>query len=276
MAAAFPPRPARPPWRPVLTRASVAVVLGAALGAGSTVALWPAAAGAAVTPAGTGAEAVELYYFERPPYVTLRPGGSPEVGGLTATPAAQAFKAAGIAFRWVELPTMRQLVTLKDQARPACAVGWFRNPEREQQFKFTRAIYRDRATVGIARSEFTPATTLAETLRQPRLQVLVKDGFSYGAMIDGLLTSTRVDRVVTSADNVSMVHMVEALRAQFMFAAEEEATYLVEQARLPAGRLKLLHFGDLPPGERRHILCSKATPDELIERLNRAITFEAP
>lgn len=239
-----------------------------------------AAVAAALLAVGAGApaaEPVELYYFDRPPYVARRGGGgSDEVSGLTASPAAQAFRAAGIAFRWVELPTVRQLVTLKDSARPACAVGWFRNAEREQQFKYTRAIYRDRPTVGIARAEFVPAgPTLAETLlRRPGLRVLVKDGFSYGPLIDGLLAASRIERVVTSAESVAMVRMVAGERAQLMFASEEEAAVLVDTAGLPAGQLKILAFADVPPGERRHILCSKAMPDELIERLNRAITFE--
>lgn len=242
-------------------------------------AAWSTAAEAAYTAAMATAPAdpVELYYFARPPYAAQLAGGSDVVSGLTATPAAQAFKAAGIPFRWVELPTMRQLVTLKDHPRAACAVGWFRNPEREQQFKFTRAIYRDRPTVALARADFTPASpNLADTLRQPRLSVLMKDGFSYGPLIDGLLASARPERVVTSAESVAMVHMVAAHRADFMFAAEEEAAYLVEQAGVAPGRLKVVHFADLPPGERRYVLCSKATPDEVIERLNRAITFEVP
>ena len=61
-----------------------------------------------------------------------------------------------------------------------------------------------------------------------------------------------------------------------MFAAEEEATYLMEQAGVPANALKLVHFADVPPGERRYLLCSKATPDEVIERLNKVITAEFP
>ncbi|HJV68982.1 transporter substrate-binding domain-containing protein [Ideonella sp.] len=221
-------------------------------------------------------EVIELYYFERPPYVMRRPG-SEDVVGLTATPAAQAFKGAGIAFRWVQLPTVRQLVTLKDSPTPACAVGWFRNAERDQQFKFTKPIYRDRPTVALARADFTPpAATLAETLRHPGLAVLVKDGFSYGPLIDGMLAQIRPARVVTSAETQAMARMVAAQRAHLMFAAEEEATYLAEQTDGPAAGLKVVHFTDLPPGERRHILCSKAVPDEVIERLNKAITVEVP
>jgi hypothetical protein len=167
---------------------------------------------------------------------------------------------------------------MKDNsADPACAVGWFKNPDRELHFKFTKAIYRDHPTVGLAPADFSLyRTTLAETLRQPGLQVLVKDGFSYGPLIDGLLAQTKVERVVTSADSVPMVHMIAAHRAHFMFAAEEEAAYLVEQAGVRAAQLRVLHFADLPPGERRHILCSKGVSDEAIERLNKAITVEFP
>ncbi|MGM9488538.1 substrate-binding periplasmic protein [Ideonella sp. YS5] len=238
---------------------------------------WLAWTLAAVAPA-QAAEPIELYWFDRPPYMVASPGGD-EVAGLTATPAAQAFRAAGIRFRWVSLPTMRQLVTLKDSVHPACAVGWLRNAEREHHFKFTQPIYRDRPTVALARTDYLPAETLAGTLRQPGTSVLIKDGFSYGAVIDQLLLQIRPERVVTSAENLAMANMIAAHRASLMFAAEEEASYLLEQAeheaRLPYP-LKVVRFADLPPGERRHILCSKATPDELIERLNKAIAADAP
>lgn len=222
------------------------------------------------------AETMDLYYFERPPYMTKRLG-SDEVVGLTATPAAQAFRAAGIGFRWVEMPSARQLVTLRQSKAPACAIGWFRNAEREQSFKFTRAIYRDRPMVALAQAGFIgPAPTLAESLRTLGVTVLVKSGFSYGAQIDALLAQLQPERVVTSADSVAMVRMVATQRASFMLAAEEEAAYLVDQAIVSPGALKIVHFSDLPPGERRHILCSQAVPDAVIEHLDKAIGPEPP
>jgi len=237
---------------------------------------WLAWALAAAAPA-QAVEPIELYWFDRPPYMVALPGGD-EVAGLTATPAAQAFRTAGIRFRWVSLPTMRQLVTLKDSGHPACAVGWLKNAEREQQFKFTAPIYRDRPTVALARADYLPAETLAGTLRQPGTSILIKDGFSYGPLIDQLLVQIRPERVVTSAENLAMTNMIAAHRASLMFAAEEEASYLLAQAeheaRLPYP-LKIVRFADLPPGERRHILCSKATPDALLERLNKAIPAES-
>ena len=199
------------------------------------------------------------------------------MAGLTATPAAQAFRAAGVPFRWVAMPTVRQLVTLKENPSPACGVGWFKNAEREQNFKFTHPIYRDRPTVGLARIDYNAASlTLAETLTQPGLRVLVKDGFSYGPAIDTMLALHKPEKVLTSADNEAMVQMIAGRRANFMFAAEEEATFLVEQAKAHGQKLKVLRFGDVPPGERRYLLCSKAVPDEVIERLNKVIAAEQP
>ena len=64
---------------------------------------------AASAGAADAVEPLPLYYFDRPPYVQ-KVARNGEEGGLTATPAAQAFRAAGLAFRWTLLPTVRQLV----------------------------------------------------------------------------------------------------------------------------------------------------------------------
>lgn len=40
------------------------------------------------------------------------------------------------------------------------------------------------------------------------------------------------------------------------------------------GDFYLLKFSDMPAGEKRFIMCSKQVPEDIIERLNKAITFE--
>ena len=80
--------------------------------------------------------------------------------------------------------------------------------------------------------------------------------------------------IYTTSENSAMVEMVRFNRADFMFVAEEEAAYLVEEAGLSAREFHLIRFADVPRGERRHIMCSKQVPDEVIARLNRVITFE--
>lgn len=216
-------------------------------------------------------EPIDLYYNERPPYLVSAPDGS--VSGLTATPAAEAFRDAGIAFQWIRLPTNRQLALLKDNHRPACAVGWFQNAERERFAKFTKPIYQDKPTVGMASGDFaTPEKlSLTDLLNRHDVRVLIKDGYSYGPYIDNLLAAHRANLIVTPLDNIDMARMISARRADFMFVAEEEASSLLQQAGLNPLTFKVLRFTDMPMGEYRHIMCSKLVPDEVIQRLNAAI-----
>ena len=220
------------------------------------------------------AEPLTLYYNERPPYLVTR--SSPDkVVGLTADPASQAFVGAGLAPRWTAMPSTRQLVTLRESAAPACAVGWFKNPDREAVFKFTKAIYRDKPTVALARGNFDPTSKkLAEVLHQAGLRILVKDKYSYGPWIDAQMASARPQTVVTTEENVQMVRMIAGQRADIMFSSQEEAQYLVAQSAVAASAVKILQFDDVPPGEKRYLMCSRGVSDDIIRRLDGAITFE--
>ena len=85
---------------------------------------------AAVSDLGSPQQPLRLLYQERPPYTTPRADGSVE--GLVATPAAQALQRAGIAFRWEQTPSQRQLLLVQTGDAGACGLGWFRNAERER------------------------------------------------------------------------------------------------------------------------------------------------
>lgn len=217
---------------------------------------------------------ITLAYNDRPPYILSLPDGS--AAGLTATPAAQAFKAAGIPVIWKKSPTNRQLAELKENTDRQCAVGWFKNPEREHYLKFTKSIYRDRPTVLIVNRRFSthPNETLLSMLARQNLHVLIKERFSYGQYIDNLLATLKPQTIVTTGENYQMVEMVRIGRADFMFASEEEARYLIEQSKLSQRDLRIVHPPDMPPGEQRYIICSKLVEDEAIARLNAAIAAE--
>ena len=238
------------------------------------VGLLAAAAACAVSTAVHAAEPVTLYYNERPPYlVTGSQAG--KVTGLTADPAAKAVERAGFVPQWSPMPSTRQLVTMREGNAPACAVGWFRNPEREIAFKFTKPIYRDKPTVVLARSDFEARSgKLADVFQQPGLRVLVKDKYSYGPWIDALLARARPQTISTTEENIQMVRMIAGKRADVMFSSQEEAQYLLTQSTVSTSAVKVLRFDDVPQGEKRYLMCSRSVPDEIIERLDKAITFE--
>lgn len=219
-------------------------------------------------------ERISLLYNERPPYQISHADGS--VSGLTATPVMEAFRNAGIAFSWEKIPTNRQLSMIKENLVPVCGIGWFKNPDRLSFAKFTKAIYRDKPTIVIANASFvaTEGMRLADLLAISQVQLLVKDKYSYGPYIDELLLRLKPVLVPTTAENLGMIKMIKAGRADIMLASEEEADYFVTQAGYTLAEFKLMKFSDLPAGEKRYLMCSKNVADALIERLNKAISFE--
>ena len=157
-----------------------------------------------------------------------------------------------------------------------CGIGWFKNPEREQFAKFTKPIYRDLPTLALANSKFKSkrGMRLEEVLAIKGVRVLAKDNYSYGPFIDGLLAQFKPVVIHTTNENSAMVEMVRLNRADFMFVAEEEAKYLAAEAGASIREFQLIRFADMPMGEKRHLMCSKNVPDELIRQLNGAIAFE--
>jgi uncharacterized protein (TIGR02285 family) len=219
-------------------------------------------------------DTITLNYNERPPYLVPAADGS--ATGLTGTPAANAFKAAGIAVSWAKVPTIRQLAAVKETQGMNCAIGWFKTPEREQFAKFTKPIYRDKPWMVLANATFAvkDGAKLEDVLSAKGVRVLTKDGFSYGPYIDDLLAKTKPHLTVSNGSTSQMLQLINAGSVDFMFVSEEEAEYLVEQAGLSMKNFRQIRFPDMPKGGERYIMCSKNVPDDVMAKLNKNITFK--
>lgn len=216
------------------------------------------------------AEPLTVYYNERPPY--MEAVSPQDVRGLTATPAARAFAAAGIPMRWVELPSNRQLASIQANRVAACALGWFRTPEREAFARFSKPLYQDAPPVVLANADVAiNARTLEALLARRDLMLLVKDGYSYGPRIDAAIQRLDPPRSATTVESVQMAQIVARHHADYMIAGEEEAAALMRTLGPAAAHLQVARLSDMPPGERRHLMCSKRVPEALMQRLNVAI-----
>lgn len=213
---------------------------------------------------------VTLHYQDRPPYSSQSPDG--EVRGLVATPAAQALRAAGIAFEWRRTPSQRQLALIQAGAGLHCGVGWFRTEERARRGRFSRPLYRDRPLGALVRRDAgLPAQmSAAALLADRRLTLLVKEGYSYGPRLDGLIARTAPRQVRTSAEPLQMGLMLRARRADWMIVALEEAEVM------GAPELGLVTFDDVPDGQERHLYCSSALPAQWLARIDAALPPLAP
>ena len=224
--------------------------------------------------AGRANDVITVDYNERPPYLISGADGS--ATGLTGTPAANAFKAAGIAVTWAKVPTSRQISAVKEAEGMHCAVGWFKTPEREQFAKFTKPIYRDKPWLALANIGYSikDGIKLEQALSAKGVRVLSKDSFSYGPYLNGLLAKTKPNITVSNGSTSQMLQLINAGSVDLMFVSEEEAEYLVEQAGLSMKNFHKIRFPDMPKGGERYIMCSKNVPDDVIAKLNKSITFK--
>lgn len=214
---------------------------------------------------------ITLHYNERPPYLVTTETG---VGGLTGDPATIVFEKSNIPYKWEQTPSKRQIYLLEQNRGRDCAVGWFRNIERERFAKFTLPIYQDKPQIALARADndnIPPDITVDKIFNNLKLNLLVKDGYSYGDFLDGKIKEHNPIRTVTTVENSEMLKMVVAGHADYFIIAPEEADGLINSSQFDLQDFKFVHFRDIPYGEQRYILCSEQVEDSIIERLNEAI-----
>jgi len=221
------------------------------------------------------AESIDLAITSRPPYYVFEKDGS--VSGIIATPVQRIFTAAGIEFRWVDLATNRQLKVVKDNKSRVCAVGWFKNPEREKFAKYTEAIYQNKPLIAMVRKDNEAVKahrTLRDLMKDRGLRMGKKLGYSYGPLVDGLVQELAPIVVETAQNNIKMTRMLVGRRFDYLISAPEEGEYLIEELGFARDVVTMVGFDDLPPGNKRYILCSHSVSDQTIEKLNAAIRAE--
>lgn len=216
-------------------------------------------------------QVVALHYNSRPPYLIVQEG---TLSGLTGSAAIAAFKASGVPFVIKETPAARQLKVVKDNEGMDCGVGWFKNPEREAYAKFTKPIYQDEPQIVLTAADNTKikaTDSIESVLGNQDLNLLVKNSYSYGKALDAMIEKYRPRRQTVSAENIQMFKMVQAQRADYMFAAPEEAAVTIPIAGFQPSQFNLIKLAHMPKGEYRYIMCSQSVPDDTIARLNEAI-----
>lgn len=217
---------------------------------------------------------VILNVFDRPPYYAV---DKDVVGGFIIDRVRMVFERAGLSARFVALPPKRILATYPALESAACSPGWFRTPEREaQHLLFSHAIYRDMPPVLVIRRSVLVRFANAQIppsidqLVTSRLRGVMRSGFSYGAL-DGIIRTAEERNILrVSVSSRNILEMLAANRGDYTFMEQEEASFLLR--REPKLGTELLMFPQSDTAtEERHIMCSPATPQEIMQRIDDAV-----
>lgn len=228
-----------------------------------------------VPPVVSSAQPLEVLYFEYPPYYHALPDG--RAAGLIVDLADKVFAKAGVEAGYRFVPVKRILQDIQT-GEPVASLGWFKTPEREDFARFSLPIYINRP-VGVfflreKEELFRPYETLEELMASGKFLIGRVAGLSDGPIIDAML-ARYPDRIVSvTADSVRLVRMLETGRFDFFLLPPEEIDVLLQEAQAPPEDFALKSMDDIPQGNCRHIMYSKAVDDDLIRKIDDAILSE--
>jgi len=213
-----------------------------------------------------------------------RPGLAEIIDGKPAgtyfpTAVAVAEK-AGFAVTLQAVSQMRLMAQVQSGTPSYCAVGIFVTPERQTFSKFTLPIYRTPRFVVIATrgkdSDIRRHKTFMSLIADRQLRMGLIDGYSLGNTLDPLIAAMRgnVDRYVGTFDQGFA--KIQAGRFDYIIGFADEFDNWVGRTGASRDAFSKIDFPDVLDGVHRHLMCSRAVDDAVIERLNTAIQALVP
>ncbi|WP_157201638.1 ABC transporter substrate-binding protein [Massilia sp. Root418] len=229
----------------------------------------PAAAGAPA--AAAGASAITVAWTDKPPYYYTEDGLDK---GFLLAYGKTLFAAAGIEAAFVREPQKRIWSRFRTGMRNYCSLGWYHLPERTAVAQYSLPIYTDPAQMVLIAPKSVEKVQaharLASMLADPALTLGLVDGSSYGAELDGRIRRSANRKMLSNVNSVGMMQMVAADRVSYMLSDRDDWNYTRVRNR-SLDNVVPYEVPDVPPGLKRHIVCSRDIPADTMEKLNRAI-----
>ncbi|SFF77876.1 conserved hypothetical protein [Duganella sp. CF458] len=209
---------------------------------------------------------------EKPPYYYF--DENKVAKGFMLDRARQVFAAAGVPAVFVNEPQKRIWANFSHGTPNYCSISWYRLPERESVAQYSVPVHADLPHAVLAvpavAARIRSHQNLKSLLADKSLTLGVIDGVSYGPELDALIAASTNRVMRRTVETAAMFRMVAVGRADYLFVDREDWNYL--RLKFPELQsLVLIDFADMPPGLKRHIVCSRDVSAETMERLNRAI-----
>ncbi|NRR30371.1 transporter substrate-binding domain-containing protein [Oxalobacteraceae bacterium] len=219
------------------------------------------------------AETLTVGYVIRPGLAEVVDG---KPGGTYLPVAVAALQRSGVPFELQVLPQKRLIVQVELNHPNYCALGIYATPERRAFAKFSQPFFRDPRLLAVGRrvkeSAFRQYKDFATLSRDPGLKLGLIAGYSLGNDLDPLVKQMTGNVEFFVGNYQQNFAKVAAGRVDYIITFPAELESLTANAPADGARMMALDFLEMPPGIPRHFMCSKAVPDEIVERLNNGIS----
>jgi polar amino acid transport system substrate-binding protein len=223
---------------------------------------------------GASPRGLTVYYYERMPYYGEIDG---RVSGFLAEIARLVLDDAGIPYTFEDAPATRVLENLKLPG-DACALGWFRTPQREAIYAYSReAMYRDEpfwAIIDASKARLLPPRPAVEDILRSGWRLGLIEGYVYGPWLDEKIGVHAPESEIVNIRNDSeiMYRMLANGRFDYMFASREESLFIIGHLGAEIGRrLALVELADAPAGNPRYFILSKGVDGAMLARIDASL-----
>ena len=201
-----------------------------------------------------------------------------EPKGIIVNSAKRILDQSGVPYRFEEIPFLRSIAYLK-QAKPNfAALGFNKTAEREEFTIFSKPVYRDSKAELLIR-----ASDVNRFSAYKSFDALIDSGvFTFGGKegnaypIDEQLKRLGKNDRRFQVDPPILAQLLVAGRFDFMVLFPEELEPAMRDSNINRASIEIVHFDDMPPGQLRYILFSKATDPAMIRKINKAIPESIP
>lgn len=217
------------------------------------------------------ADPVDVLYIEYAPYYYTSEG---RPAGFLLEAALRILDCSGIEYKLVSAPSRRVLQQMKAR-QPVISIGWFKTEERDSFADFSDPFSVNKPLEALLLKRnlrgFADFDRFVDLVELTALKVGVIDGHSEGQYVDDILKRNPDNVVRVAAERANLIKMLHVGRFDYILLPPEEIPHLVASARLARKEFVTLPLKDIPSGNERRFMLSKAVPPEVLRRLNDCI-----
>lgn len=223
--------------------------------------------------AGATPPTITIHYSERSPYSFTKADGTPT--GFMVEPVTKALRKAKIPFIWLKTPINRQFMILKENTKPTdqlhCTVGGLKTPDRESYATFTVPYYKTKGLVvvtgmKIAKKKYPTFESFMKTFT-----ILLKDNYSYGPVVDQLLTTLGPSKVMVAGESEQMLEMISKEHGDYMVISAEILEDYFKREPTMKSKLNVVHFKEISEKLNRYMMCRKSVSEKIMAKINKRL-----
>ncbi len=157
---------------------------------------------------------------------------------------------------------------------PICSPGWFKTKKREKFGQYSDIIYQNKPLVVLTRvgdTRFDSIRSIKKLFLNKGLSIAINESFSYGKHIDNLIEEIKPNLIKVDTSQKNLFRMLIKGRFDYMLSTPEEISSLILAEGLKLSDFSIRMMTDIPPGNKRYLLCSKKVSPKTIETINQAI-----